>query len=241
MSGKYEDHQRGEPHANDDPAEGSALESAQSHVARSPGTSCPGCVGCKAFSLAFGALLEWAEARELIHPESLFPICLRPPDASGNEHEVWFDDQTNRWFKSTYHNEFGLAWGREGTATALEYLTRLVLQNKYFRDDILLVALLNSGEQLRVLTSQPHISGESATIVEIQQWFESLGFIRLVCDDRIAWYRKPENLLVADAHEGNIIKTQTADLVPIDLNIVQPNGQMLQWVLNQCVETDSGH
>lgn len=224
MSSGNETH-REEPSGDDFELTPSALESAQSHLAGSPGTSCPGCVGCQAFTFAFGALIEWAEAAGLISYRANFSILVRGPVTCGNEHEVWFDEDSNRWFKLTYANKFGLPWGRsEPTATALEYLTRLVLQNKYFLDDIQLVAVLADNSQMRILTSQPHIAGEAAPAEEIQAWFNELDFVRVESHGSIAWYRKKENLLVADAHEGNVIKTLTGDLVPIDLNIVQPMG-----------------
>jgi len=118
-----------------------------------------------------------------------------------------------------------------GTATAREYLSRLVLQNIFSQDDICFEALINSRSHLRVLTSQPHIAGEHAAAGEIKQWFLSLGFVRLETGGRIAWYRERENLLVADAHEGNVIKTAGGDLVPIDLNLIQPTGEMRAGVI----------
>src|SRR5439155_9848191 len=128
----------------------------------------------------------------------------------------------------TYRDRFGLAWGRNGTATVREYLTRLILQNTYFGDDIELVALVNSGGKLRILTSQQHIAGEPATYEEIQRWIRFLGFCRLESWGCIAWYLPSYNLLMADAHEGNVIRTATAInvLVPIDLNLIQPNGNL---------------
>jgi hypothetical protein len=208
-----------------------SLESAESHVARSAGTGRPGDAGRKAFTSAFGALVEWAEARDLIRFEHDFPFFRRPTDGHGDEHEAWFDEKSNRWFKATYPDRFGLAWGREGTATAREYLSRLVLQNKFFQDDIRFVALINSRKHLRVLTSQPHVAGERATAAEIKKWFLGLGFCPLETGGRIAWYREKENLLVADAHEGNVLKSTRGDLVPIDLNVIQPGGEMRAWAI----------
>jgi len=144
---------------------------------------------------------------------------------------VWFEERSNRWFKATYPNKFGFGWGRPETATAGQYLNRLLLQNKYFHDDIRLVALVNSGGRLRVLTSQPHIVGEPADSEQITAWFTNLGFACLANESGIAWYRKKENLLVADAHEGNVIRSLDGELVPIDLNIIQPAGRLLQRVL----------
>ena len=208
------------------------LESAEGYVAGCTGTGTAGDGSGKAFTPAFKALLEWGVENQLILPESDFPFFKREPDGHGDEHQAWFDEDLNRWHKATYRDRFGLAWGRDGTATAKEYLSRLVLQNLHFGDDIRLIALINSGDHLRILTSQPHIAGEPAAYDEIQNWFQGLNFVRLGIDDRIAWYRREENLLVADAHEGNVIHTTKGDLVPIDLNIVQPSGELLDWALS---------
>jgi len=158
----------------------------------------------------------------------------------GHEHQAWFDEESGRWFKATYENQFGLAWGRRGTATVREYLTRLILQNKYFGDDIHLVALINVEGKLRILISQPHVAGDPAAYNEIQDWFRFLGFTRLEVDGSVAWYLQEENLLVADAHEGNVIKVSyapfgTSIFLPIDLNLVQPNGNFLKSLL-QCIQ-----
>jgi hypothetical protein len=210
----------------------SALESAEGHVARSTGASRQAHESGNAFAHAFKALLEWGEASGLIRPESDFPFLKRFPDGHGNEHECWFDESSNRWLKATFANRFGLAWGRDGTATPAEYLKRLILQNRYFGDDIRLIALVNCDGRLRVLTSQPHIFGEPATGEEIRKWFIDLGFACLESEGRVAWYRTQENILVADAHEGNIIKIKSTStvLVPIDLNIIQPENELLEWV-----------
>ena len=220
----------GGAHAIDGGIAQSALESAESYIARSPAAGRAVDGGWKAFSYAFQALLEWAEERGLIRQESDFPFFQRVPDGQGNEHECWFDEASNRWLKATFPNRFGLAWGRDGTATAGEYLKRLILQNKYFADDIQLVALVNCAERLRILISQPHVSGEPATCAEISEWFVHLGFQCLQSDDRVAWYREKENLLVADAHEGNVVKSTGGILLPIDLNLVQPIGELLDWI-----------
>ena len=122
-----------------------------------------------------------------------------------------------------------------GSATAREYPTRLILQNEYFGDDIRLIVLVNAGGKLRILISQPHIAEKPAAYEEIQDWFRFRGFVRLEIRGSVAWYLKSENLLVADAHEGNVMKVSarsgTSVLLPIDLNLVQPNGVLLNGVL----------
>lgn len=210
----------------------SALESAESYVAGCAATGGAGDGGGKEFASSFEALIDWAEPRSLILREEEFDFFRRLTDGHGEEHEAWFDEASNRWFKATYRDRFGLAWGRDGTATPREYLTRLVLQNRYFSDDIQLLAVVNSGGHLRILTSQPHIAGEPAGYDDIQRWFCGLGFVQLEEDGRIAWYRHRENLLISDTHEGNVIQTPKGDLVPIDLNLIQPQGALKEWACN---------
>lgn len=215
--------------------EGDALSAAEGYVTASAdaGRSCN--AGGKKFSSTLEALCGWGENFSLIRPPSDFAFFERRPTAYGDEHEAWFDEASGLWFKATYENRFGLAWGRSGSATVREYLTRQILQNKYFGDDIRLVALVNSHAKLRILISQPHVPGEAAEYDEIQDWFRFLEFERLDCDGRIAWYLDAENLLVADAHEGNVIKANTPGgesvLLPIDVNLVQPNGDLRDAIL----------
>jgi len=50
--------------------------------------------------------------------------------------------------------------------------------------------------------------------------------------DCVAWYRETENLLIADAHEGNVIRTPDGVLFAIDPNLIQPCGEMLETVIS---------
>ena len=210
----------------------SALESAESYLAASATAGGAGDGSGSTFSASFTKLLTWGEAAGLIRPESHFSFLRREPDEAGNEHEVWFDESINRWHKATFPNRFGIAWGRKGSATASEYLTRLMLQNEYFGDDIQLVALVNCREKLRVITSQPHVAGEHAHAEEIQIWFRGLGFSRFSSGESVAWFRKDINLLVSDAHEGNVIRTADGVLFAIDLNPMRPDQEMRELVIS---------
>ena len=217
----------------------SSLESAIGHIAIRASAGDEGNGGGKKFSTPFAAELfafcEWGDSQKLIRSKQDFPFFQRPPQAVGHEHEVWFDDILGRWFKVTHPpNSFGFAWGKCGSATVGEYLTRLSLQNEYFGDDIELVALIDCSRQLRIVISQPHVDGSAATAPEIQSWFTALRFIQLNCGGSVAWYLKQENLLVADAHEGNVLKTKDGELVPIDLNIIKPSGETFVWVSENC-------
>jgi hypothetical protein len=205
------------------------LESAESHLTASTTAGSASHGGGSKFSASFSVFVSWCQENKLVRQESEFDFLRRRPDGWGEEHEAWFHEGSNRWRKVTYHNKFGLAWGKHETATVCEYLTRLVLQNKYFGDDIQLVALVQCGSRIRVLTSQSHVAGERAPYEEIRQWFFDLGFKCLKHDGCIAWYLKSENLLIADAHEGNVLRTVDGMLVPIDLNLIQPTGELFAW------------
>jgi hypothetical protein len=211
----------------------SPLLSALRHLDGSTGASGSSDGSRSEFSSSFEALLEWGEAQRLILPAANFSFFERPADGHGDEHEAWFDEATNTWFKATYPNRFGLGWQGEDSATPKQYFDRLVLQNKYFADRIELVALVSHDGKLRVLTSQPHIAGGPAQYSEIQEWFVGLGFKRIVADGNIAWYHSQENLLIADAHEGNVLRTSDNFLMPIDLNLTHPTGEMRDWAESQ--------
>ena len=215
------------------------LESAISHLAASKRAGGPGYEGRKEFTASFSALIDWAQDRSFVKPKSDFPIFYRSPDAFGQEHEVWYHENLGRWLKATYPNKFGISWKGEASATPLEYFTRLDLQNNYFGDDVFLEAIVQCDAQIRVLTSQPHISGEAASYAEIQWWFRELGFQRLEIGGSVAWYSVLNNLLIADAHEGNLIRVLEGILVPIDLNILRPEGEMLTEIQSRLlVEPD---
>ena len=220
-----------EPPTSGGYASASPLISALRYLRASSRTSGAGHGGGQSFPASFAALLEWGDAQGFLKQKSEFPFLALPPTAQGHEHQAWYDEKSNRWFKATYDNKFGLAWGREGTATPTEYLERLRLQNFYFGDDIRLEALVNCEGKLRVLTSQPNINGEPAPAELIKRWFETLSFQRIEAGGSVAWYHEAAELLIADAHEGNVIITKDSVLVPIDLNITEPNEDMKRGIL----------
>src|SRR5688572_2233257 len=143
MSGNQDQRHDATPKDGGDSRE-SALIAAEGYVARSAGTSGPLHGGRPSFHDSFKALVEWGQARGLVRPFESFPFSQRAPTAFGDEHQAWFDESKNLWYKATYPNRFGLSWFDEDSATPGEYLTRLVLQNKHFNDRIDLVALAES-------------------------------------------------------------------------------------------------
>jgi hypothetical protein len=224
---EYEQFRQQNPDSSsDEPSAQSALESAASYVAASTAANSEDHGSSAAFTASFTAILSWAEAARMIREEGDFPFLGYKSTGHGDEHEGWFDEDTNRWYKATYPNRFGIAWGRIGSATAGEYLNRLVLQNKHFGDDIRLIALVNCRQKLRILTSQPHIVGKHAEYEEICIWLRELGFSKFESNGSVAWYHQEYNLLVSDVHEGNVIRSVTGALFAIDLNLMNPQQEM---------------
>jgi len=111
-------------------------------------------------------------------------------------------------------------------ATPLEYLERLLMQNRLFGDDIQLIGVAEEDGRQVILTSQPFIHGSEATLTEIELYFRSMWF-QLVTGlnagrrDSPAFYRDLDETLVLDAHQGNLIKDNTGHIIPIDLILVR--------------------
>ncbi len=161
----------------------------------------------------------------------------------GQEHELFHDERTDRYFKVTRNGVFGLSPGIElalvsssedarrfhlWEATPLEYLERLHLQN-------LLVPGLNSleglivqaGDEMAIVTSQPRFDIVPVTTAEIDVWFTSLGFIKITDS---AYYRAEDNLGVFDAHDKNLVRADEDVLIPFDVIPCHPAGGFLTFI-----------
>ena len=159
----------------------------------------------------------------------------------GQEHDLWHDEGTDRYWKSTRDGVFGLqpgielalvASGNEARrfhlweASPLEYLERLRLHN-------LLVPSLNRFEgivvqldELIIVTSQPRFDIVPVTTGEIDAWFLSLGFEKITSS---GYYRSADNLGVFDAHDKNLIRFEDT-LIPFDVIPCRPAGGFREFI-----------
>lgn len=141
-----------------------------------------------------------------------------------------YDPLLNRWFKYTIpgHSGFTVDWDGSSPpvlrmATLLEYFERLLLQNNLFKDDIHLVGLWQDilGGGWRIVSSQPDITGDPATRIQILEGMKLYHFTPLGVpgvNKSPAFRNGP--IIVWDAHPGNYVwKDDT--LVPIDLIITE--------------------
>jgi hypothetical protein len=99
------------------------------------------------------------------------------------------------------------------------YLKNLHWSNVLFEDDIRLHGILETKSGLAVVTSQPFIKGRAPTSEEIKIWFEEQGFEETKPG---IWNHHETGMRITDAHSGNFVVVESGELVPIDLQILNP-------------------
>lgn len=187
-------------------------------------------------------ILRGRQAREsgrLIEPSFYLP---RIEDA-GEEHRVWLDEETQRYFKATHAGRFGffVIALDDGTAeltgaTPLEYLERLRLQNELFTDDIRLLGVALEREQVVIVTSQEAICGGEVSRDEMlafmaKLWFQPLHGLSLGRPGALAFYRDLDETGAFDAHPGNFVKDDNGVVLPIDLILVRADEPLQKALL----------
>jgi hypothetical protein len=180
------------------------------------------------------ALIDWARGLGKIVPFSYVEQFVRVSE--GAEHVVFHDPERGRAVKATHVNRFGHSVTAEGkSASPLEYLERLALQNTLFGDDIRIEGVACDEAQMEIVTTQPWIVAShqhpSPSQTEIDAYFSNLGFCKaeLVADVPL-FYHRELGILVADAHDRNILRNESGELVPIDLVIGRPGVDLLRRI-----------
>lgn len=179
------------------------------------------------------ALVQWAKERRLIL-DTRFIEQFRQV-AEGAEHIVYHDEKRALAMKATRPNCFGHSARNEGlAATPLEYLQRLGWHNALFGDDIRIEGITFVEENIEVITSQPWIVSDGkhpALQAEIDSYFEHLGFRRVEINPGVPiYFNERMNVIVADAHDRNILRTEEGILAPIDVVIGIPNPDLLERI-----------
>jgi len=183
-------------------------------------------------------LLAWARENTRL----ISPATYERAERGGEEHSVWLDESLQLYFKATFPGRFGfgvaVTVGGEPdlvAATPLEYLERLLLQNRVFGDELRLVGVAEDQKGVVVVTSQPNVEGGDATREEILDfmrslWFRPLPGLHLGNPGALAFYRDLDELAAFDAHPANFVKDQNGVILPIDLILVQAD-KVLQAAL----------
>lgn len=183
-------------------------------------------------------LREWARGLGLLLSQSdLPPKVVR----GGQEHDVYHDEASDRYFKVTRDGVFGFSPGIELAlvsssedarrfhlwhAAPIEYLERLLLQNELVPGLNRLEGVIDQGDDLSIVTSQPRFDIVAVTQEEIDAWFASLGFEKVTA---CGYYRAEDNLGVFDAHAKNLVRFEDT-LIPFDVIPCRPEGGFLQFI-----------
>jgi len=194
--------------------------------------------GTPTFARQAKGLCEWARGLGLLlSPADLPAKVVR----GGQEHDLFHDETTDRYFKVTRNGIFGLSPALDlalvssdedarrfhlWEATPLEYLERLHLQNQLVPGLNHLEGVLDQGDDLAIVTSQPRFDLVTVTQVEIDAWFARQGFEKVT---ECGYYRAADHLGIFDAHPKNLVRFQD-DLIPFDVIPCRPDGGFLQFI-----------
>ncbi len=181
-------------------------------------------------------LREWAGANaRLIHPRLIGLLDHGQIRVGGVEHDVFHEVRTGRWVKLTLPGRSGkelraivaLAGVRPTLETAdalpADYLRRLVLSNELLGDDFCFHGVMDHPAGPRLVVSQRHVRGEHAGAEAIARHFVQNGFQPI---NAKTFYDPEENLLISDAHDGNVLRTAEGLLDPFDVCLQRPEGAL---------------
>ena len=187
------------------------------------------------FTLQAGQILRWAGRRARLIDRALET---RLAALGGVEHEVFLDDASGRWLKLTMPGRGGkelhVCEQRLGVRPTLitedalisDYLHRLRLANERLGDDFWLHGVMPHPAGPRLVVSQRHIKGESPRAGDIATHFAEAGFVQV---NAKTFYQRRQNLLVSDAHVGNVLRTREG-IAPFDVCVQQPRDALLRAV-----------
>lgn len=158
------------------------------------------------------SILEWGmETGRIIDPDRLFELVKEWTELGGqSEHTVFYLKELDRVVKFTIPPNFGA----QGSAN---YLRNITSSNALFEDDIRFHGIVQIGIGLIFVVSQPYVHGVEPTLQEVASWFETNGFHSI---GHNRWKNDATSTDIADAHIGNLIKTEDGELIPIDLQVL---------------------
>jgi hypothetical protein len=176
----------------------------------------------------WAALVEWASTNAKV-----LPLEFPPPERQGGrEHDVALHEQSGRWIKYTKPSSSGytVSWSAVGeplmhNASPQEYLQRLLWQNEVLGDDIHLIGLWQEQpHQWRIVTTQPVLQGNRATLEELASAFIAAGFTLLPWrgigyDNSLSL--RFEGFDIWDVHPANVLLSPEGLPLPIDVIVTR--------------------
>jgi DNA ligase (NAD+) len=158
------------------------------------------------------SILEWgSETGRIISPDEFFYLIKEWTELGGqSEHTVFHIEKLARVIKFTLPPSFG-AQG------SIAYLNNIEASNRLFGDDIRFHGILKTDKGPAYVVSQPYVEGSQPESEEVAAWFVSNGY-RSTGHNR--WKHPESGTEIADAHIGNLIKSEDGELIPIDLQVL---------------------
>jgi DNA ligase (NAD+) len=158
------------------------------------------------------SILEWGTAAgRLLSPDALFDLLKGWKELGGqSEHTVFYIEELTRVIKFTLPPFFG-------ARDSIAYLRNIGAANRLFGDDIRFHGILNTDKGPAFVISQPYVDGTEPTSEEVTAWFHANGYSPT---GHNRWRHPETDVEIADAHIGNLIKTDDGELVPIDLQVL---------------------
>jgi DNA ligase (NAD+) len=172
------------------------------------------------------SVVPWArETGRLIDPSRFGEITAGFASLGGqSEHVVFRPHDASRVVKLTIPPNFGAQGG------AIAYLTNLDAANRLFGDDIQFHGVVETLHGPSLVTSQPFIAGSVPTPDEVATWFQNAGY---QSTGHNRWKHPETGTEIADAHVGNLIKSDDGELIPIDLQILDAgDGNSISQISN---------
>jgi DNA ligase (NAD+) len=159
------------------------------------------------------SILEWGtDSNRILGSESLHRLLQDWKKLAGqSEHTVFLAEEFRRVVKFTLPPNFG-AQG------SILYLRNIEASNRIFGDDIWFHGILPTKQGPAFVISQPYVEGTEPTVQEVTDWFINQGYLS---KGHNRWVHPETGVEIADAHTGNLIKTSTGELVPIDLQVLE--------------------
>lgn len=195
-------------------------------------------------------LFQWADNLGLLLSFSDIP---QKNVRGGQEHDIFHDTATDRYFKITRHGVFGFSPGIDlalvsssqearrfhlWEASPIEYLERLHLQNQLVPGINSLEGIIVQADgDVAIVTSQPRFDIIAVTTEEIDTWFASQGVIKVTS---AAYYRAEDNLGIFDAHDKNLVRAGDL-LIPFDVIPCHPAGGFLEFIAETVAAGHSLH
>ncbi len=158
------------------------------------------------------SILEWGmETGRIIDPDRIFEVLKKWTELGGqSEQTLFYIKELDRVIKFTIPPHLG-------ARGCLAYLRNITASNQLFEDDIRFHGIVQIEAGQAFVVSQPHVHGTAPSVEEVSDWFTANGY-RSSGYNR--WKNEATGVEIADAHVGNLIKTEDGELVPIDLQVL---------------------